>query len=37
MAENDLNKIIKKYDKKISPSKTKAMGFFGRGGLKISN
>jgi hypothetical protein len=31
MAVNELNKIIKKYDMKISPSKTKVLGFCGGG------
>jgi hypothetical protein len=30
VAVNELNKIIKKHDMKISPSKTKAMGFCGK-------
>jgi hypothetical protein len=30
MAVNELNKIIKKYDMKISPFKTKAIGFCGK-------
>jgi hypothetical protein len=30
MAVNELNKIAKKYNMEISPSKTKAMGFCGR-------
>jgi hypothetical protein len=29
MAVNELNKIPKKYDMKIYPSKTEAMGFCG--------
>jgi hypothetical protein len=30
VAVNELNEIIKRYNMKISPSKTKAMGFCGK-------
>jgi hypothetical protein len=37
MTVNEPNKIAKKYDMKISPSKTKRIGFCGRGKIKKSN